>query len=183
MKWRRTLVFIILAIAVIGVAHTSPAADSTNSAQADFHWPEAEIATALSYIRLTPDDLALRSDGHLYFSDPPYGLERRPSEQDGNHVYHLSPDGAIAIVDRGDREARPNGIGLSPDEGTLYVAYTRRGLVRAFDLAEDGTPGKGREFARTATGADGMTVDRAGNLFVTTSIGGEGFSADSRTLA
>ncbi|MDP6538760.1 MAG: PmoA family protein [Planctomycetota bacterium] len=124
----------------------------------------------------SPNDLALRGDGHLYFTDPPYGLLGKPSELGANHVFHRTPKGELEVVFRGGESSRPNGIRLSPRGDRLYVAFTDEGVVRRFPVAPDGTTGESEEFAKTSPGPDGMAVDRDGNLYVTAKAGVEVFS-------
>jgi gluconolactonase len=123
----------------------------------------------------SPNDAVYGSDGSLYFTDPPYGLEGLEEspmrELDFNGVYRLLPDGELELLVRD--QTRPNGIALSPDERTLYVANSDAAnkVWMAYDLDETGTS-NGRVFYdvndQTAAGAaDGMTVDLAGNLFAT----------------
>jgi gluconolactonase len=123
----------------------------------------------------SPNDAVYASDGSLYFTDPPYGLEgleESPDrELDFNGIYRLSPDGELALLVRD--QTRPNGIALSPDETTLYVANSDADdkVWMAYDLDADGAS-NGRVFYdvndQTAPGAaDGMKVDTAGNLFAT----------------
>ena len=126
----------------------------------------------------SPNDLAFGRDGSLYFTDPPYGLTKTfddPGREIGwNGVYRLSPEGRVSVLVK-DLKA-PNGIGLSPDGGTLYVGQSDgdRPVVMAYDLAKDGTVSNGRVFFDTTPlkkngpGApDGMKVDRDGNVFTT----------------
>ncbi|HEX4073012.1 MAG TPA: SMP-30/gluconolactonase/LRE family protein, partial [Planctomycetaceae bacterium] len=91
----------------------------------------------------SPNDGVFKSNGDLYFTDPPYGL---PKNYDDPHreldfcgVYRLSPDGKVTLLTT--EMTRPNGIGFSPDEKTLYVAQSdpKAALWRAFDVKEDGT--------------------------------------------
>ena len=123
----------------------------------------------------SPNDAVYSSDGSLYFTDPPYGLEGLEEspmrELDFNGVYRLSPDGELELLVRD--QSRPNGIALSPDEQTLYVANSdaENMVWMAYDLDDKGAS-NGRVFYdvndQTAAGAaDGMKVDRAGNLFAT----------------
>jgi gluconolactonase len=119
----------------------------------------------------SPNDLAVRSDGTIYFTDPPYGLSGRPQEVPFNGVYRVAPGGALTAEWMGPMASRPNGIDLSPDERTLYVADTAAGAVRAYDVAADGSLSGERDFATDTPGADGMAVDETGNLYVTTSEG------------
>lgn len=118
----------------------------------------------------SPNDLVVRSDGTVYFTDPPYGLTGA-RELDFNGVFRVARDGAITAEWRGAIESRPNGIALSPDESVLYVADTVGGVVRAYDVAADGSTSGERTFAEGTPNADGMAVDERGNLYVTTSEG------------
>ncbi|MCW3978330.1 MAG: SMP-30/gluconolactonase/LRE family protein, partial [Candidatus Bathyarchaeota archaeon] len=95
----------------------------------------------------SPNDVVVRSDGSIYFTDPPYGLPRQEEgrELDFNGVYRLAPDGALTLLD--DSFDRPNGLAFSPDERVLYVNDSRRGHIRAFDVRADGTLSNGRVFA------------------------------------
>jgi gluconolactonase len=124
----------------------------------------------------SPNDLALRDDGNLYFTDPPYGLQGKPSDLGANHVFRRDPSGGLHAVWKGADASRPNGIRLSPRQDILYVAFTREGVVRRFAVALDGTTDEGEVFVETTPGPDGMAVDRDGNLYVTAKAGVEVFS-------
>jgi gluconolactonase len=123
----------------------------------------------------SPNDLVFRSDGMLYFTDPPYGLtppygmEGQQAELDFHGVFRLSPDGMLTLMCR-DFD-RPNGLAFSPDEATLYIADTPAYHVRAFRVAADGSLSGGEVFAelRGEGGGrpDGMKVDQQGNLWCT----------------
>ncbi|MBQ14188.1 MAG: gluconolactonase [Gammaproteobacteria bacterium] len=124
----------------------------------------------------SPNDSAYKSDGWLYFTDPPYGLaglEDDPArELDFNGIYRLSPDGELELLE--SNQTRPNGIAFSPDERTLYVANSdaENKVWMAYDVLDDGTMGEGRGFYdvndQNETGAaDGMKVDVNGNVFAT----------------
>jgi gluconolactonase len=127
----------------------------------------------------SPNDLVFKSNGDLYFTDPPYGLPRQAQdpgrELDFCGVYRLSKDGAVTLLTR--ELTRPNGIAFSPDEKTLYVAVSdpERAVWMAYDVQADGTLARGRVFFDATPLArqgrkglpDGMKVDRAGNLFAT----------------
>jgi sugar lactone lactonase YvrE len=120
----------------------------------------------------SPNDVVVRSDGSIYFTDPPYGL---PKQEEGrelpfNGVYRISPDGTLTLLD--DTFVRPNGLAFSPDEGILYVDDTSEMHIRAFDVEPDGTLSNGRVFADLRKpglqGApDGMKVDVQGNVYCT----------------
>ncbi len=123
----------------------------------------------------SPNDATYGSDGSLYFTDPPYGLEGQEEsplrELDFNGIFRLRPDGELEVLVRG--QSRPNGIALSPDESTLYVANSdqEQKVWMAYDLDETGAS-NARVFYdvsdQTARGApDGMKVDTAGNIFAT----------------
>ncbi|HXK33049.1 MAG TPA: SMP-30/gluconolactonase/LRE family protein [Dehalococcoidia bacterium] len=113
----------------------------------------------------SPNDLVVRSDGAIYFTDPPYGIREEQRELPFNGVFRFA-EGALTLL--ATDFDRPNGIALSPDERTLYVADTARHHVRAFDVAPDGSLGAGRIFAEMREGGrpDGMKVDREGRLYV-----------------
>jgi gluconolactonase len=126
----------------------------------------------------SPNDAVYDSRGALYFTDPPYGLPEGPEdasrETPFHGVYRLDPDGSVSLVT--GELSRPNGIALSPDEGTLYVANSdlERAVWMAYDLEPDGTVGAGRVlFDATAWVGerpglpDGLEVDVDGNLFAT----------------
>ena len=123
----------------------------------------------------SPNDAVYHSSGALYFTDPPYGLREGnddpDKELDFNGIFRLSPDGTLTRL--ADQTA-PNGIALAPDEGTLYVANSdgANKVWYAYDVLDDGTLGPGRVFydandAEAPGAADGMTIDRDGNLFAT----------------
>ena len=123
-----------------------------------------------------PNDATYASDGSLYFTDPGSGLEGRDEsplrELDFNGIYRLRPDGELELLVRD--HPRPNGIALSPDESTLYVANSAADDIRwmAYDLGADGVSNRrvlyAIDDAQGAAGvADGMKVDLAGNVYAT----------------
>jgi gluconolactonase len=124
----------------------------------------------------SPNDVIVRSDGTIYFTDPPYGIDPGQQELSFQGVFRVSPDTQIHLVD--DTMDRPNGIALSPDEKTLYVTDSAVGLVRQYAVDTDGSTGPGAKLMDTSGGSDGMAVDDAGNLYVTTSAGVEVYRAD-----
>ena len=103
----------------------------------------------------SPNDLVYRSDGTLYFTDPPYGLEFRMSdpakELDFQGVYSVSPDGTVQLLE--STMSRPNGLAFSPDESTLYVANSdpERAIWMAYDVLPDGGISNGRVFLMRPT--------------------------------
>jgi gluconolactonase len=127
----------------------------------------------------SPNDLVYSSRGDLYFTDPPYGLKGQhddpAKELAFSGVYRLSPSGELTLL---ERELRfPNGIALSPDERTLYVANSdaERAIWMAYDVADDGSVANGRvlfdatPLVREGRKGlpDGLAVDADGNLFAT----------------
>lgn len=121
----------------------------------------------------SPNDIVVRADGSIYFTDPPYGL---PNQSEGKEmpfqgVYRLLPESGEVTLLVDDFE-RPNGLAFSPDEQVLYIDDSARQHVRAFDVKADGTLTNGRLMAEldpsVGEGApDGLKVDREGNLYVT----------------
>lgn len=126
----------------------------------------------------SPNDLVVRSDNTIYFTDPPFGLGNRMRELDFNGVFRIDPQGNLTAEWRGSLASRPNGIALSPDESLLYLADSAATQVRVFDVAAGGALSNERPFVTTAAVEDGMTVDVDGNLYVTTQAGVEVFAPD-----
>lgn len=140
----------------------------------------------------SPNDLVFKSNGDLYFTDPPYGLTVKGSrgfpgqELDNCGVYRLSKEGELTLLTQ--ELSRPNGLAFSPDEKTLYVANSDpdHAVWMAFDVEADGTLGKGRLFFDATPWAkakqpglpDGLKVDEHGNLFATGPGGLHVFSAE-----
>ena len=112
-----------------------------------------------------PNDIVVRSDGSIYFTDPAFGDAAAQAELDFRGVFRIAPDGSITAEYRGEASETPNGVAFSPDESLLYVSDYDANLVRVFDVADDGTLSEPSTFAEVA-GPDGMAVDEAGNLFV-----------------
>ncbi len=117
----------------------------------------------------SPNDVVVRRDGNIYFTDPPYGIPKEQKQElEFQGVFRLSPKGELTLIAK-DFD-RPNGIALSPDEKTLYVDDTTRRHVRAFTLARDGSASGGAVVADLKVekgGVDGMKVDAKGNMYVT----------------
>ena len=117
----------------------------------------------------SPNDLDVRSDGTIYFTDPPFG--GNPAELDFNGLFRIATDGTVVDEVRYPQTARPNGVGLSPDETTLYMADTT-GVVLSYDVAADGSLSNEQTFNDTLVdGADGLAIDSAGNIWITTADG------------
>jgi len=121
----------------------------------------------------SPNDLVVKSDGSIWFTDPPYGIlsnregNQRDSELDGNFTYRLDPEsGDMSVVDNiGDR---PNGLAFSPDEKLFYLADTGTPQdITVFDVSEDGKSlSNRRQFVEVRPGAaDGIRVDELGNIW------------------
>ena len=140
----------------------------------------------------SPNDGALKSNGDLYFTDPPYGLPNRADdparEMDFCGVFRYS-HGKVTLLTK--ELSRPNGIAFSPDEKTLYIANSdpQHAVWMAYPVSEDGTLGAGRVFADvTAMVADlpglpdGMKVDREGNLWAAGPGGIHVMSPDGKRL-
>ncbi|HET6323157.1 MAG TPA: SMP-30/gluconolactonase/LRE family protein [Planctomycetaceae bacterium] len=140
----------------------------------------------------SPNDGCIKSNGDIYFTDPPYGLpqqEGAPRELDFCGVYRLATDGKLTLLTK--EMTRPNGIAFSPDEKILYVAQSdfKAAIWKAFPVLDDGTLGPGNVFADMTSVAgklpglpDGMKVDAKGNLFATAPGGCYVFSPDGKVL-
>jgi gluconolactonase len=109
----------------------------------------------------TPNDIAIRRDGNIYITDPDFQAPpTRPQTQ--TRVYRISPTGTVSVVDA--TLGNPNGVSLSLDETTLYVATS--GNLYRYPVMADGSTGSGT-MVNGAPGSDGMVVDCAGNLYLT----------------
>ena len=142
----------------------------------------------------SPNDLVYASNGDLYFTDPPYGLAGKNADKAKelkfNGVFRLKPNGELTLLT--GELTYPNGIALSPDERTLYVAISDPDHPKwmAYDVARDGTLARGRMFfdatplhrAGKIGSPDGMKVDARGNLFATGPGGVLVFTPDGRHL-
>lgn len=112
-----------------------------------------------------PNDLAIRSGDHIYFTDPAFGSADEQRQLPFHGVFHIPPKGPLEVVWRG--EARPVGIALSPDERTLYVTFADERLVRAFDLNRSGVASNARVLvARTGGIPLGIRTGKDGELLV-----------------
>ncbi len=112
----------------------------------------------------SPNDLTIAKDGTIYFTDPAYQRAAAPGGQEKTRVYRVGTDRKVTVVD--DSIFNPNGIALSLDEKTLYVAGGEgKGIVRSYSIV-DGVPQAGKDFITGLAGPDGMTLDCHGNLYV-----------------
>lgn len=132
----------------------------------------------------SPNDVVVKADGVIYFTDPPYGIQPEEREQPCNGVYRVLPDGTIERL--ADDFDRPNGLAFSPDESILYIDDSPRRHVRAFDVRADGTITNSRIIAdmdHPQPGSpDGMKIDMEGNLYVTGATGVWIFEPDGTLL-
>ena len=135
----------------------------------------------------SPNDVVVASDGAIWFTDPPYGIqsngrEGHPGEQEygGCYVFRFDPASGVAEPVITDMN-HPNGLALSPDESLLYVADTGGDAVlpiRVYDVAT----GEGREFVTPSGTADGFRVDTAGRVWTSSSKAVQVFAPDGGVL-
>ncbi len=138
----------------------------------------------------SPNDVVVKSDGAIYFSDPTYGRDKyygnpRPLPLDFRGVYRVAPDGKALSLLAGDF-GQPNGLCFSPDEKQLYVNDTDRQHIRLFDVRDDGSLANSRVWAETkgegAGAPDGMKIDSAGNIYCCGPGGIHVFAPDAACL-
>jgi gluconolactonase len=139
-----------------------------------------------------PNDLVLAKNGGVYFTDSGVNPGTEVTEASRTAVYYISPQGETRKVAEGIE--RPNGIQLSRDEKTLYVANTGGQHVLAFDVKKDGSLGKRRDFAKLSaelqkndagvlsSGADGLAIDNKDRLYVASNSGIEVFDKKGKAL-
>lgn len=141
----------------------------------------------------SPNDLVIAANGDIYFTDPPYGLpggfNSTEKELPHNGIYRLSASGELTLLST--ELNAPNGIGLSPDGRTLYVANSEpnRPIWLAFPVLDNGNVGESRVFAdardwegRGFGVPDGLTVDAHGNVWATGPGGVTIFAPDGTRL-
>lgn len=142
----------------------------------------------------SPNDVVVRSDGSIWFTDPTYGIlmdyegDRAQSEIGACHVYRVDPDSTISIV--ADDYFKPNGLAFSPDESLLYVSDT--GIthdangprhIRRHRVGLDGALGEGEVFATCTEGVfDGFRLDREGRLWTSAGDGVHCIAPDGRLI-
>ena len=143
----------------------------------------------------SPNDVVVKSDGTIWFTDPSYGItsdyegDRAESEIGACHVYRFDPaDGALTAV--AEDFVRPNGLAFSPDEKTLYIADSSvthdpagNHHIRAFDVIEGRRLAKGRVFTEISPGfPDGFRCDTQGNVWCSSGDGVQVFAPDGTRL-
>ena len=113
-----------------------------------------------------PNDVVVRRDGHIWFTDPAFGNQADTRELDFYGVYHIPPKGPMELSARPG--GRPNGIALSPDGRILYVANSDEKNIRAYDIDRQGGASNERVLISNIDGVpDGIRTDEKGNLYVT----------------
>jgi gluconolactonase len=113
-----------------------------------------------------PNDVVVRKDGHIYFTDPAFGEQIEGRELDFYGVYHITPKGELNLIAK--PKGRPNGVTLSPNGRILYVANSDERAVYAYDLDGSGKAANERVFLKDIDGPpDGIRTDEKGNLYVT----------------
>lgn len=152
-----------------------------------------------------PNDIITDAKGGVYFTDPQFTMETQKN-QPGRAVYYVSPNGKITRLTQPNEFAMPNGILLSPDGKTLYinncyddeewypVKSGKDNFIWAYDVNADGTISNGRKFAKLfltenvldrkgkSSSADGMAIDKLGNIYVATYYGVQIFNANGEFI-
>lgn len=134
----------------------------------------------------SPNDLEVRADGTIWFTDPDYGLGDRQREIEKNLVYRFDPK-TEAIDCVADDFEMPNGIAFSPDETKIYIGNSAEGdrKIRVFDIDSDGNLTGGKLLCRIDNeewGADGVDVDANGNIYAGCGDGVHIFSPEGELL-
>lgn len=112
-----------------------------------------------------PNDIAIRKDGDVYFTDPAFGNQQDTRELDFYGVFHVSRKGELEVIAK--PKGRPNGIALAPDGRTLYVGNSDERNVRAYDLDKNGAASNERTLISGIEGVpDGICIDEKGDLYV-----------------
>ena len=170
-----------------------------NKAAIDVVYPQDKARTVVDAYQGAPlgrlNDLVVDKHGGIYFTEmgvnTPAGQAAPTTAPPAAAVYYLDAHGELHQLDT--TVAFPNGIQLSPDEKTLYVANTRGEYVFAYDVKKDGTVGTRRDFAKLdgfrannagvmSSGADGLAIDAKGRLYVASSLGVQVFDNKGTAL-
>jgi sugar lactone lactonase YvrE len=133
----------------------------------------------------SPNDVVVKSDGSIYFTDPPYGIKKEQEELGFYGIYRWQADGTLSLLNK--EMVRPNGIAFSPDENKLYVSDSEKLHIRVFDVKTDGTLTNSKVFAELPGSKDkgvpdGMKVDVKGNIYCSGSGGVWIFSPTGQLL-
>lgn len=132
----------------------------------------------------SPNDAVVKSDGTVWFTDPPYGLPKgEMKEQAGNYVFRFEPKTKTCTLAAKEFDM-PNGLCFSPDEKKLYVADSGKPRhIRVFDVQPDGTLTGGAVFCQIDTGGpDGIRCDASGRIFSSAGDGVHIFSPDGKLI-
>lgn len=143
----------------------------------------------------SPNDLVVKSDASIWFTDPPYGIlsdyegHKAQSEIGANRVYRVDPDGGEPVIVTEEMD-KPNGIAFSPDESKLFIgdtgaSHTPNGPrhIKVFDVSADGRLGKGRVFAESTAGFfDGFRFDADGRLWTSAGDGVHCYASDGALI-
>jgi gluconolactonase len=144
---------------------------------------ETSIASHYHGKRLnSPNDIVVKSDGSIFFTDPPYGISPGQEELSFSGIYRISPSDSLQLLDT--TLYRPNGIAFSPDESILYVGDAEARIIYIWDVVNDSILANKRQFAfMNASGAvDGMKVDEAGYLYASGPFGIWVFKPDGTVI-
>jgi gluconolactonase len=136
----------------------------------------------------SPNDVVVRSDGSVWFTDPAYGIDsdyeghRATMEQPECFLFRIDPAGGLSVAM--DGMSRPNGLAFSLDERRLYVSDTGGpDHIRLFDVAEDGTLSGGDVFAQCTNGVfDGFRLDTEGRIWTSAGDGVHVYDPDGTLL-
>jgi gluconolactonase len=112
-----------------------------------------------------PNDIVVRRDGNVYFTDPAFGYQLDSRELDFYGVYHINPKGELSLAAKWT--TRPNGIAISPNGRLLYVSDSDARTVRVYDIEKDGAPANERTLVSKIDGIPGgIRVDEKGNIYL-----------------
>jgi len=128
----------------------------------------------------SPNDVTVRGDGMIFFTDPPYGVADEDRELDFQGVYCVEPGSPDPVLLSDDFE-KPNGLAFSGDEAMLYIADTEKGHLRSFSVASDGALSGDSLFCECER-PDGICVDTASNVWVACMEGIEIFDSGGERI-